>query len=149
VVALRAGILHALSTQHHAAVQTFGGDGLEVTGDLVKVGKHGEEVSDFGIETELNQSADVFSYKLHARYLRSLSLARLHFSLRENEVHVTTYLALVVVVLTSRRERVVVLVVRVENTLRIGRGFLHHAQGHFTAREVKAANVVVDGDTSG
>jgi hypothetical protein len=128
------------------------GDGIEVTGDLVKVGKHGEEVSHFGIETELNQRNQLivaFSYELHARYLRSLSLARLHFSLSENEVHVTTYLALVVVVLTSRRERVVVLVVRVENTLRIGRGFLHHAQGHFAAREVKSANVVVYWNTSG
>ena len=53
MVALCAGILHALSAQHHAAVQTFGSDGFEVTGDLVKVGKHGEEVSHLGIETEV------------------------------------------------------------------------------------------------
>lgn len=81
-------------------------------------------------------------------YLRSFSLARQNFRLSENKVHVTVEVSLVVVVLTAGRNRVVELVVGVEDALRVCSRFLHHFKSDLAAVEIPRADIVVERNTN-
>lgn len=41
----------SLSAESHASAQTFESEGSDLTGVLVEVGKDGEEITDFGVES--------------------------------------------------------------------------------------------------
>lgn len=100
------GINSGHSTEGHSATQPFESDLSEVTGVLLKAGKNGEEISNLGIEPKKKKrkSQNLLCGTIMHNDMNSrlLGLTRKHFSLREDDVHITTNIYFVIVVRTTR-----------------------------------------------